>query len=900
MRASFGALVGMSIVSVSVVSLFLVGQSKPGPSAKTSTSHSAPVAHKGPLSSQENLPWPAPVQTKQPQFPPVLSAAAALKTFRMPPGYRVELVASEPLVKDPILAEFDGDGRLWVMEMEGFAIDAKSTNSFEPIDDLVILEDTDHDGVYDKRTVFLDHLIMPRAFKILDHNCALVGEPPHLWKACDTDGDLKADTKELVNDTFATQGVIEHGANGLYWGMDNTIYVSEHTWNVQPKDGKFEIVPTLNRGQWGITQDDSGRIYRDVNTDALFTDYIPAKYFIRNPDVTRTEGLYESLIKQEDTFVWPVRPTLGVNRGYRKEVPRPDGSAYYYQGVSAPLIYRGDKLPKNLYGQAFVLDGPTNLMHLLALKDDGAGRLAASDFYKKGEFLASTDERFRPVSLTPGWDGSVYVVDMYRGVNQDGPIQTDYLRNYISEHKLWEGIHYGRIYRIVHDGMTAEKKPAMLEETPAQLVAHLSHPNGWWRDTAQQLLVQRNDKSVVPALKELAMQSPDFRTRIQALWTLDGMNSLDPNTVTRALGDPSAAVRASAVRFSEHWLSEPGNPIKAAVLLKMDDPNWQVRRQLAASLGELPRDERVAPIVSMLRKYGSDQITVDAAVSSLPGQEVDALEQLMAQPQPSADAVTMLAGATGKGRNLAANQRVLALAVDGRQPATLRLAILRGAATGLEGGDGRRANNAVAGGRAGSGIPGGAGGGQARRRPAAAGFEFPSEPTALVQIAGGTDDMAAAAKLVISRIGWPGKPVVAAPAQAARTPEEEALYNTGRGVYARTCEGCHQAEGQGLPHIAAALAGSRYVTGSGEVAVRVLTNGKEGSIGTMPPMGATMTDEELAGVLTYIRASFGNTASPIHPAEADEWRQANAYHKNPWTEKVLDPMPRRGAGGPTQ
>ena len=366
-----------------------------------------------------------------------------------------------------------------------------------------ILEDTDGDGIYDKRTVFQDKLILPRALKILDHGCALIGEPPNLVKSCDTNGDLVADTKEVIKDGFGRRGNIEHAANGLYWGMDNTINVSEHNYNVLPKDGgKFEIVPNLSRGQWGVTQNDGGLIFRNFNTDPLFVDYIAAKYYVRNPDLTRTSGLYENLVDQEKSAVWPVRPTLGVNRGYRPEVPRPDGSAYYYQGVSSPLIYRGDALPKELYGNAFVVDAPTNLVHLVKVNANDAGTIAGADYWAKGEFLASTDERFRPVWLTPGWDGSVYIVDMYRGVSQDEPIQTDYLKNYIMQHRLWDGIHKGRIYRVIHTGMKpARAKPNMIEETPAQLVTHLSDADGWWRDTAQQLLVQRNDKSVVPALQ---------------------------------------------------------------------------------------------------------------------------------------------------------------------------------------------------------------------------------------------------------------------------------------------------------------------------------------------------------------------------------------------------------------
>ena len=235
-------------------------------------------ASKGPLSSALNLPWPAKVQKTNPKFPPALSPAAELKTFHMAPGYQVQLVASEPLVMDPILAEFDGDGRLWVVEMQGYAVGKAMVNQTDPVGDVVILEDTDHDGVYDKRTVFADKLVLPRALKILDHGCALIGVPPDVIKACDTNGDGVADTREKIADGFGRLGNIEHAANGLYWSMDNVINVSEHSYNVMPKgDGKFETTPTLVRGQWGITQDDQGFVFRDVNTDPLFVDYIPAQ-----------------------------------------------------------------------------------------------------------------------------------------------------------------------------------------------------------------------------------------------------------------------------------------------------------------------------------------------------------------------------------------------------------------------------------------------------------------------------------------------------------------------------------------------------------------------------------------------------------------------------------------------
>jgi mono/diheme cytochrome c family protein len=841
-------------------------------------------AQKGPITSILNRPWPAKVQTKQPQFPPTLSAAQEAKTFHMAPGFQVQLVAAEPLVVDPILAEYDGNGRLWVVEMQGYAVGKEMINEEKPVGHVVILEDTNGDGIYDKRTIFQDKLVLPRALKILDKGCALIGEPPNLVKACDTNGDLKADTKEVIKDGFGRVGNIEHAANALYWGMDNTINIAEHNYNVVPKDGgKFEIVPNLVRGQWGVTQNDGGIIFRNFNTDPLFADYVPAEYYVRNSDLTRTSGLYENLVDQTKSAVWPVRPTLGVNRGYRPEVPRPDGSAYYYQGVSSPMIYRGTALPKEFYGHAVVVDSPTNLVHFVKLNESATGVLAGSDYYPKGEFMASTDERFRPTWLTPAPDGSFLIIDMYRGVSQDEPIQSDYLKNYIMQHKLWDGIHKGRIWRVVHTGMNKQPvpRPRMIEETPAQLVAHLSNPDGWWRDTAQQLLVQRNDKSVVPALKQLVATAPDFRTRVQAFWTLSGMNALDAETVSKALADSNSYVRLAGVRGAEPFLAKGDGAIQAAVLKLSDEPNVQIRRQLAASLGALPREARATQVVAVIRKHGSDAMVVDAGISGLKGLEADALDRLLADANPNADAAEMLAGAAAKSRDVSQMQKLLAAVTDSAKPAKLRLVLLNGTANGLAGLDSRPAG-IVAGGRA-----GGMEGIIQRPKPVVKPMAMPAEPVQLASLAKESGELAAAAKVVLDDLSWPGKPVPPAP-KNTRTPEEEALFQAGKGLYATNCAGCHMDQGQGAPRVAAALAGSKIVTGRPEMSLRVLLNGKEGAIGEMPPMGQSLSDEQLGGVLTYIRGAFGNMASPIRPILAKEYRQLYAYRKKPWTDKELE------------
>ena len=249
-----------------------------------------------------------------------LSPEEEMQTFSLPPGYRVELVASEPMIESPILMDFDADGRLWVLEMLTFLPDTSGRDSREPLNRVSVLEDTNADGKMDKKTVFADKLAMPRALKVLEHG-VLIGEPPNLWLMKDTDGDLKADTKDAVVTTYGNpNGGIEHNANSLFWAMDNVMYSSEHVWDLRWRNGKFESLPALSRGQWLISQDDAGRIYRNVNDSPLFVDYTPSRYFLRNPNGARTRGLYELLIEQTDATVYPVRDNRGVNRGYRDPV----------------------------------------------------------------------------------------------------------------------------------------------------------------------------------------------------------------------------------------------------------------------------------------------------------------------------------------------------------------------------------------------------------------------------------------------------------------------------------------------------------------------------------------------------------------------------------------------------
>jgi mono/diheme cytochrome c family protein len=330
--------------------------------------------------------------------------------------------------------------------------------------------------------------------------------------------------------------------------------------------------------------------------------------------------------------------------------------------------------------------------------------------------------------------------------------------------------------------------------------------------------------------------------------------------------------------MAERWLPT-SKPMQDAVLKTADDQNWFVRRQLAATLGELPPGQRLQPLLAVLGRYGDDPITVDAAVSSLSGQEAEALAVLLKQPQPAADPVMALAGAASKRRDPATIQTLLAVAGDTRQAMPLRTAVLTGVRLGLQGGRPSQ-DQVVVGGRAGAAVPG-----VARRGAAVELLPLTAPPQTLTTAAAGQGDLAAVARQVVALVTWPGKP--APPAVAPRTPAEEKMFAAGKTIYAEQCSGCHQAEGQGAEHVGAKLAGSPFVNASPDVLVRILTNGKEGAVGLMPPLGQAMSDDDVASVLTFIRGSWGNTSAPVVPAAVKETRQAYAHRETPWTDAEL-------------
>jgi mono/diheme cytochrome c family protein/glucose/arabinose dehydrogenase len=817
--------------------------------------------------------WPPQVQPVPPGGPP-LSPRQALETFVLPPGYRIELVAAEPLVQDPVAIDFDSDGRMYVVEMRGYMPNLDAEGEDRPVGRIVRLEDLNGDGRMDRSTVYLDSLVLPRAVKALEHG-VLVAAPPYLWLTRDTTGDGRADVREVVRDDYGDPEINpEHNANGLQWGLDNWIHNAQDHAQSRLRGGRFEHRRVPNVGQWGVSFDDYGRVYRNFNEAPLHADLVSAHYFARNPNQTRRRGLYERL--SENVPVWPIRPTPGVNRGYRDQILRPDSTLVRFTAAGSPVVYRGELLPAELQNDVFITEPAANLVRRFVVSEDERELLHAENAYEEAEFLASTDERFRPVNLYSGPDGALYVVDMYRGIIQHQHYLTDYLRHHIRAHGLEEPGSFGRIYRIVptapwyqralrRGGARRQPAPRLSDEPSAALVGYLAHANGWWRSNAQRVLVERGDRTVSPALRDLVRTAPDERTRLHALWTLDGLDEADLATLEGALRDPSPHLRAAAVRISEPWLQHDGHALNRAVLRLLDDPAAAVRRQLAASAGELSLAQREAVYVELLDRHGDDPVVVDLVVSGLHGRELAFLESWLARHPAERgrqhDAASVLAAAVTNSGDQAAIHRLLDRLGDEERPEWQRLALMEGV---------------------GAVVP-------RIRDEFAAVQPFPlrRRPTGLLAAASSENEAVRShAQDLVRRVDWPGRPRPERPPVRPLTPDEQQRFEAGERHYATHCAGCHQPNGMGLPGMATPLVGSQWVLGRPDRLIRIVLHGMDGRM-LMPPMGAALSDEQLAAVLTYIRRSWGHQAGPVSPADAREIRGRTTGRDRPWIPDEL-------------
>ena len=811
---------------------------------------------------------------------PPLSPTETLKTFRLAPGFKLELVASDPLIGDPVAMNIGPVGRLWVVEMRSYMPDLDGRGEDAPVGRVVILEDTDGDGRMDRRTVFKDQLIMPRALMLVGDG-ALIGAPPKLWHCRDINGDGKADETIEVASDYGIQvdpkrpeiANPENAPNSLLWAMDNWIYSAQYSKRFRFDDGEWITDTTAVRGQWGLSQDDDGHLFYNSNSDQLRADILPSRYLWRNPNLRRPSGVAVKVATEQ--FVWPVRVNPGINRGYQTNMLR-DGKLKEFTAACAPWIYRGDLFGSEFYGNAFVCEPAGNLIKRNILNPE-QGTLQAREAYHETEFLASTDERFRPVGLYTGPEGALYIVDLYRGVIQHRISLTTYLRKQAEERNLDKPIGLGRIYRVVPEGKSPIIKPRLHQETPEQWVAHLSRENSWWRETAQRLLVERNDARVVPALTRLAATGANPLGRLHALWTLQGMGRLDSVTATASLNDRDARVRAVAVRVCEPFLkSDQRLQVLPKLIAMTAEPSPLVQQHLALILGEARDKEADLAIATLVKNAPETAFLHDAAISSLAGRELEMFEHLLADEAwthagPDADQfLGSLAGCVFGLRRAEAIERLLTVIAVRPMATARKLALL----------DGILATAPVA----------------RTRKP----VKFVSQPAALEQFGQPTDrNVAARIAQITGLMTWPGKAdAEPEPVVPPLTVAGQARFEIGRQLYGGTCAPCHQPHGLGQEGMAPPLVDSEWVLGSEQRLIRIVLHGVSGRLKVldrtywldMPALGV-LSDDQVAAILTYIRREWEHTAAPVDPVTVKSIRAATTARDRSWKEDELLKVP---------
>ncbi len=809
----------------------------------------------------------------------ILTPEEEMATFKLAPGYRIELVAAEPMVQKPIFFEFDPQGRLWCLEYQGYMRDLAGSNEGDPICRFVVLEDTDHDGKMDKQTVYLDKLAMPRSFAFVKGG-VLLQEPPKLWFCEDTDGDLKCDRRTEVG-TMGVPGNPQHTANGLRYGIDNWLHCSDWPKDYQWKDGKLIERDTIHRGQFGQTFDETGRFFSCYENKALHADLIPAELLAHSklPRDLLSQVINVSVCGNAQE-VYPIRVTPAVTLGALEL--RDDGRLRTYTIVSGICCYDGHQFPDDARGNMFIPESGGHLIGRLKLKDGIVPE--ASRFYPpEQEFIASTDERFRPVNARVGPDGALYVADMYHGIIEHVIFMVPWLTEQIKARGLDQGQDMGRIWRIVSTEKPLSREPVNLDAMKSdELVKLLDHPNGWHRLTAQRLLIERGDAAVVKAFKPTTALG-----KVHRLWTLAGSSIEDPfasssptwNDLIDAAKDSDERVREAVCR-----VRAPDMDLRLLQNLAISDPSQGVRLQ--ATLAFASRANEHAGLSIILGANPSPAFMIGALGGSknlafgwlgdcvshptVPRTPDPFIQDLVNENRRSVGLKWPLDPAT----NAIMIELLIRCLIEENEQMDEVLRIGSSSDDVLK---------AVA---------------KHLKKPVE--FEYAEE--LLKKLIRSNDDTKRDLGFrLASVLTWPGAKgaaaFVSAEAEATLSPTQLKRLDDGQRIYQQVCAACHQPHGMGAANLAPPLAGSDWVAGPPERIARVVLQGLYGPVqvsGTtfnlvMPGIGMSgvVNDDQIAAAISYIRRAWGNSASLVEPALITKVREETKGRTLPWTADEL-------------
>jgi len=565
-------------------------------------------------------------QTAAPGVDSPVAVDRSLALFQLPPGLEVQLVACEPQVVDPVEIRFDERGRMWVVEMRDYPHGPRAGE--KPKSRIRILEDRDGDRRYETAHTFADELLFPTGLQPW-RNGVFVTLAGRLDYMQDTDGDLRADRVETWFRGFAEENT-QLRANHPRLAVDNHIYIANglrggavvdarqagakpvslrgRDFRFDPRSGRFETMAGM--GQFGLTFDDFGRRFVCSNRNPCKHVVIEDRYARTNPHARVAESLHDVAAAGPQSKLFPISDAWTTSNLH----------AGQFTAACGVTIYRGDALPRDdFYANALTCDPTGSLVHRERMQPLGS-TFTSSPAREGIEFLASPDTWFRPVNMTIGPDGALYIVDMYRAVIEHPQFMPEELKR---RPDLLLGTDRGRIYRIVPKGFQQPGFASPAGANRKQLLSLLEHPSSWQRETAARLLLERQDKGAASQLAKLATGAESPAARAHALWLLHGMERLTEEHVLGALVDESAGVRETGLRLAESWLARSPK-IRAAAMALARDKDPRVRFHVALSFSVLEQPPELTPALQQIARSGLEdrwtRMAVALAAKQRPGE----------------------------------------------------------------------------------------------------------------------------------------------------------------------------------------------------------------------------------------------------------------------------------------
>ena len=519
----------------------------------------------------------------------------ALASFRVKPGFRVEVVAEAPMVCAPAAMAFDENGRLFVAEMR----DYPNRRAQSPhLGRIRLLEDSAGEGVFDSSTIYADDLAWPSAIACYEGGVFVAATPEILYLK-DSKGNGNADLRKMTFSGFGGTNAlsVDSLVNSFNWGLDHRIhggaaglgdsqFLPGNDFSFDPRT--LNLFAELGGAQSGLSFDSRGRKFVTSFEHPLRWQMYPFRYADRNPFFPRPPAFIDAVSPATRIFRFGSNaPGVAATNAL---------SPAWLTSARGSVVYRGTAFPSNYFENVFMADPSAHVIHRVLLRDNGLEAAGARASDEGGtEFLVSSDPSFHPMQIVNGPDGAIYVADMRDGNDS------------------------GRIFRIAPEKFQRTKIPQLGKAKMYDLVAALAHPDAWRNETAARLLYERRDPAAVPLLTNMLYNARVPLARLRALHVLDALDALNEGLVVRGLRDPSESVREHAVLLSEHLIKDRNVSDVLWTQLKplASDRYLRVRYQLTFTLGELAGARRIPMLAEILAGNLENQWIETAILSSL-------------------------------------------------------------------------------------------------------------------------------------------------------------------------------------------------------------------------------------------------------------------------------------------